>query len=339
MTRPKALFFAAHLALGISLIGGTARADREDWNSGRALVLFRLARVDLEAGRYAEALAKFSDSQALDPGAGTLLNMAFCHAKLGKVATAWSEYNAAAVLAREQAKPDWERDALEQAARLDRSLPRVVIRVQEPVDGEWPEVLLDKTPLPRSLWGEATPVDPGPHEVLATAVAKRTWSKTFEVDRERGPTVTVPLLEPAGPRVPAPAPGGAAVGAATDPASKNAPNEGPRFWMPRKTAALALGGAGVMAVGLGGALALVAKSTFASASSDCTVAGCGPRGADQQSRAYREAGSASVATAVGGALLFDAVLVWLTGSSPPSGPRLQPALASTSCGASITGTW
>ncbi|MDP9036095.1 MAG: hypothetical protein M3O50_14940 [Myxococcota bacterium] len=340
MTRWKAFLFALHLALGVLLIGATARADREDRSSGRALVLFRLGRVDLEAGRYAQALAKFMDSQTLDPAAGTLLNIAFCHAKLRKTATAWAEYNAAAVLAHAQGKPDWERDALEEAARLEKFLPRVVVRVQAPMDGDWPEVLLDKMPLPRSLWGEATPVDPGRHEVLASAADRRTWSQTFEVDSERQPTVMIPVLEPAVPLVRShPRASDAGRAAPDDDAASKAPSEGSRFWTPRKAAALALGGAGVVALGVAGGLAVAASSSFASASSDCALGACGPRGADQQSRAYREAGSATVATAVGGALLVDALIVWLTGSSSTGGPRLRPTLTSASGGASVSGTW
>lgn len=317
MMASKTTLFAARFAVGMLLLGGTARADGDDWQAARALVLFNLGRVDLKAGRHADALAKFLDSQKLDPAPGTMLNLAYCYAKLGKVATAWAEYNAAAVLAREQAKLDWEKDALEQARRLETSLPRVVVQVEKPKDGKWPEVLLDETPLPRSLWGEATPVDPGTHEVRAMAAAGRSWTKTFDVDVEREPTVIVPALEPAElapEEKPLDRPSSPLPPADVTPARPVSLAIGGRS-RSLTYAAFAAGGAGAVALGVGAAfgLAAIVNNNASNEGRQCVSKTCNPAGESDRVRAMHDAQTADVAFAVGAAGLATGAVLWALG--------------------------
>ena len=67
-----------------------ARADVSATDKSAAQTLFDEGRRLMDQEKYAEACARFADSQRLDPGGGTLLNLASCHEKLGKTATARS---------------------------------------------------------------------------------------------------------------------------------------------------------------------------------------------------------------------------------------------------------
>ena len=69
-------------------------------NRAAAEALFNEGRSLVAGGHYSDACPKFEASQQLDPGLGTLLNLAECYEKLGKTASAWAEYREAIPLAR-----------------------------------------------------------------------------------------------------------------------------------------------------------------------------------------------------------------------------------------------
>ena len=155
-----------------------------------AETLFLEGQKLADAGKYAEACPKFTESQRLDPAPGTLLNLAVCHEGQGKIATAWSEFHMAADWARRTGRADRERFALQHAASLEPQLPRVTIRVAPETAKQAPEVRLDDTVVNRAAWDVATPVDPGSHQIRVTASGKRPWQTNVELVA-RGAAVTV----------------------------------------------------------------------------------------------------------------------------------------------------
>src|SRR5262245_21968497 len=60
--------------------------------SADALDLFNQGKALFDQHKYEAACAKFEASYGIEAGGGTLLNLALCHEKVGRTATAWSEY-------------------------------------------------------------------------------------------------------------------------------------------------------------------------------------------------------------------------------------------------------
>ncbi|PKN32506.1 MAG: hypothetical protein CVU63_18685, partial [Deltaproteobacteria bacterium HGW-Deltaproteobacteria-20] len=75
---------------------GTWLASADDTPPGkRADEFFERGRILLDEGRYPEACEAFGESMRMEPGGGTLLNLALCHELEGQFATALREYHEA----------------------------------------------------------------------------------------------------------------------------------------------------------------------------------------------------------------------------------------------------
>src|SRR5580693_7765454 len=192
----RLLFIAAQVIVSFLVLEQGARADGTDGTDGRALQLFEAGRAEMRDGHFAEACAKFAESETLDPGVGTMLNLAYCYEKAGKKARAWSEYESAAVAAHRAGKSDWESAARARAALLAGKVGWVVVNLEKLGGAIDIEIRIDGEPLAISAADRPTPTDLGHHEVSVRATGKQSWSTTFEVDEQHVPTVEVPPLEP-----------------------------------------------------------------------------------------------------------------------------------------------
>lgn len=107
--------------------------------SGRALAsdavaaqaLFDDGKRLMAAGKIAEACPKFEESQRRDPGSGTLLNLATCYEKSGRLALAWSTYLEAASAAHAAGNAERESTARELAGALEPRLSKIAVRVTD----------------------------------------------------------------------------------------------------------------------------------------------------------------------------------------------------------------
>lgn len=206
---------ACAVTAGVALVSASATAQPLPGGSpAMAEALFQQARDLFKQERFAEACPKFAESQRLEPKLGTLLNLAVCHEKTGKLATAWAEYTSAATIAGRDGRKEREGFAREQVAILEKKLARVVVQVDASPAG--PSITLDDLPLDRTALNTPLPIDPGKHRISAAAPGKVAWSTVIEAPSERADlTVPIPALEavaepPQPPAAATPAPAAAA---------------------------------------------------------------------------------------------------------------------------------
>lgn len=330
MNRVRALAVAGQIALSVLVVDGMARGDGDqDGQEARARSLFDEGRLEMGAGHYAAACPKLADSKTLDPGAGTMLNLAYCYEKLGREAAAWAEYRAAALAAHEQGRVDWENAARERAERLESRLVWVVLRAETQPDKALLAMRLDGGPIAEDALERPIPVDPGLHEVSVAALGRRPWSTTFEADAEHVSTITIPVLEPVETEPPRP------VEAADRPIAPPAPTRS--GGSAQRAAAWVVGGVGAAAVAAGAVLGVLADATYKGA--DCVGDACTIAGSDARSRAFVQAQVATAIAIGGGAALAGAAVLWLTAPNRRTALGVRPAAYDAALGFSVEGRW
>jgi hypothetical protein len=186
--------FGALITIAMLAIAPPARAQATGTEVALAETLYRQARDLMAQGKYDEACPKLAESYRLDRATGTLLNLASCHERQGKVATAWSEYADAIVAARRDSRPDRVKFAEDRTRALEPQLPRLTLVVPTDADGPDLELRLDGLTIGTAARGVPTPLDPGKHAVEAHAPKKVTWSKDIDVKVGEQQTISIPKL-------------------------------------------------------------------------------------------------------------------------------------------------
>jgi len=158
------------MACGYLARGSDARGQS---NAAIAQQLFLDGRKLMEAGSIAEACSKFADSQRLDPAVGTLMHLATCHERMGKLAAAWSEFTDVAAQAHKAGQAEREKYAHDHAVALGSKVPKVVIELSHPPEGI--RMTLDGAPLPLGILGTELPLDPGDHSLEVIAPGMKPW--------------------------------------------------------------------------------------------------------------------------------------------------------------------
>ena len=295
----------------VALHGGAQ--GKSGGNRAAAEALFNQGRDLMTAGKYVEACPKFEASQQLDPGLGTMLNLAECYEKTGRTASAWAEYREAIPLARAAGSKARQDLATERAQALQERLSTLTIRA---ISGEDPNVHLevrrDGVALQEAELGSPIPVDPGEHTIEAAAPGKQPWSSKVQVGADAAKVaVEIPPLQAAAggattatPAV-TPPPGGTSEPPADKPASSGSA---------QRTTGLVFGGVGLVGIGLGSFFGLQASSKWSDAKKKCTdyPYDCGAEGADLRSSAHSAATVSTVAFVAGGALLATGLVLYFT---------------------------
>ncbi|MGK3966590.1 hypothetical protein WMF38_20680 [Sorangium sp. So ce118] len=211
----------AGVLLGASALLSVRQVVAEESAAER---LFREGRALLVEQRFAEACPRLEESQRLEPSLGTKLNVAFCHERLGDVATAWVGFQEALITARTAG--DAAREAFARA-RLDALAPRVPwlrVRVAAGDAGaDQVTILLDGAALDPVAWDKELPVDPGEHVVAAAHQGEVFWQTTVTLGEAERVDVAVPApAPPEAEAAPAPAPAERAPAPAPRPARRPA---------------------------------------------------------------------------------------------------------------------
>jgi hypothetical protein len=284
-------------------------------NRAAAEALFNQGRSLMTAGKFSEACPKFEASQQLDPGLGTMLNLAECYEKTGRTASAWAEYREAIPLARAAGSKARQELATERAKALEERLSTLTIRAMvSDDDNPHLEIRRDGVPVQRAELGSPIPVDPGEHVVEAVAPGKQPWSAKVQVGPDAAKVqVDVPQLEnhDDGQARPEAAP-------VTSTSSANAPPaDRPSSWSGQHTAAVVAAGAGVVGLGIGAFFGLQASSKWTDAKDACTnyPKGCDTRATDLAKSAKENATISNVGFIAGGALLATGAVLFFTAPS------------------------
>ncbi|MFO0616883.1 MAG: hypothetical protein U0414_30085 [Polyangiaceae bacterium] len=318
-------------ALAVALACPPARAEPTKADRALATQLFQDGRALLEKKDFAAACPKFEESQRLDPGGGTLLNLAICHRGEGKLATAWTELNEALGLARRDGRDDRIALATQQIAAVEPKISRLTLVVPPASDLPELELQRDGTAVGRAAWGTPIPLDPGEHVVVASAPGRIPWEQRFTItDEPSRPSVEVPVLELA----PAPPIASSAAVAVPPIVTPPAPHpdlpplprparvDGPSRSAMRVASVVTLtaGGAGLVAGAITGGLAI---AKHAESDAKCTPV-CTPDAYDLDDAAKPLADASTAAIVLGLASALTGVVLFAV--SAPDAPSPRPTV-------------
>jgi hypothetical protein len=304
-------------AIGAAFAMSFSPSARAQSAKASAEALFAEGRRLMGEGKLDEACPKFADSQKLDPSSGTLLNLGNCYEKLGKNASAWASYQEAASLASSAGRADHLSVAQKRAAALQPTLAHVTVSVPQPVPGL--EIKRDGVPVLKAEWGLSVPMDAGAHMYVAEAprhksvTLKIVVAKTDEGQPGAKVTVTIPALE----ALPADA-----LPVTTGAAGPDRPRD--EGWPGQRTAALVVGGVGLVGLGLGAVFTVMAKSKYDASLESCRPTDptlCTQAGVDERDGARTFGNVATVGYVAGGALAAAGVVLWFTAPSGSSAPK------------------
>jgi hypothetical protein len=323
-------------SLGALLTVAAPSIARADDASARNLAeqMFTEGRTLMGEGKFDEACPKLAESQRLDPGGGTILNLAVCHQGQGRFASAWSEFREAIDFARTDGRRDREQLALEHLAEVEPKVSHLTLSIDPKAEVSGLTIKLDGQSLGRPAWSSPLPVDPGAHDVTASAPGKLDRQLTVQVvgvaDTK---AVSILALEDA----PPPSIAG------SDPSPE------PTFSdhsTGKRVAGFVVGGVGVAALAVGTVFGVEALQKRHESDASCSGDTCRTQsGVDLNHDAQRFANIANVGIGVGIVGLVVGTYLVLTSSGSKSVPaatarmKVVPAIGTRTSSLELSGTW
>lgn len=278
----------------------------------KAQTLYDEAREQMDSGDFAGACPRLEESQRLDPAVSTEFWLADCYENINRFASAWELYMSVAAVAAEAGEEEREQIARDRAAAVEVKLSYVTLKL----DGPRPpglSLVHDGSALTPADLEVALPIDAGEHHLTLSAPGYQTFSLDYliAVD-EKSKFLNIPRLK----STPAPPP-------------EVAPKR-----IPMRQIALVGAGTGIVTMGVGGLLGLVAKGKANQA--DCVDNICTAAGVETRESARAMGNTATVLMIVGGALTAAGATLYFLN---PGAHDKTLALTPTLLGAALFGTW
>lgn len=309
------------LLLLVAWAGAVQIASAQSSPNDKALAesLFDRGLEQMRLGKDEEACQSLERSQAIEPGVGTMLYLAECYEKLGRTASAWAMYREAASLAQEQGQAERAKKGATRAEYLTPSLSKLTLVVPSHAAVPGLSITRNGNAVPPAAWGAPAPVDPGEQKIAASAPGYAPWSVSVHLPPNGARIVVdVPALQALPPsELPPPAEAVQAepeTSAAAQPpsAALDTRDRAARATF-HKPLAYALGGAGIVALGLGSYFGIRAISENNKADDACPNDKCrNAAGFDHDKSAHSSATAANVLVAGGLALVAAGVVVFVT---------------------------
>ena len=324
-------------SFGALLSAAAPSSARADDASARNLAeqMFAEGRKLMGEGKFDEACPKLAESQRLDPGGGTILNLAVCHEGQGRFASAWSEFREALDLARTDGRRDREQLALEHLAGVEPKVSHLTLSLEPKAEVSGLTIKLDGQKIGRAAWSSPLPVDTGTHEITASAPGRLDRHVSVQVlglaDTKE---VTILALEDA------PASPIASFDSSPEPNVSNHSTG-------KKAAGFVVGGVGVAALAVGTVFGVEALQKRHDSDASCSGDTCRTQaGVNLNEDAQRFANIADVGIGVGiVGLVVGTYLVLTSGGSRPVpaatavGSSVLPALGTRTSSLELSGTW
>jgi hypothetical protein len=206
--RALSLALAASLAAGsVTLSLPIPRAEAAD-DTAKARTLFQEG-VQLEAGgNFGAALSKFQDVAQIKRTPTVVFHIALCQEKLGQLVAALGGYRIAAHDAADDPKQAKVASTAQEAVTaLEKRIPTLTFKRGK--GAEVAKLSLDNIDV-GGMVGKPTQVDPGAHQLEATAPGKEPFKEVVQVAEGENKTVEITLKDTPGAKPPPAASSGAA---------------------------------------------------------------------------------------------------------------------------------
>jgi hypothetical protein len=305
----------AVLAAGLVLSVRASAQEAPKADASKADETFHAGHQLLKDGKFADACPKFEESQRADPASGTLLALAYCQELSGLLASACSNYRAAADLAAKEGQAERQKVAAERAEALAKRVSTLTVQVPAELSQQpGLQIRRDGVALERTAYNVAIPLNGGTHAIEVTAPGYERWAGVVTLQNEADhKTLALPTLErQASAFITVTAPRRVAH---QPPAVASRADANTVRVM--RQASLALGIASAVGVGLGVTFGIAAKSRNDASNRDghCDATGCDLYGSERRSAAL-DAAMVSTWSFVGaGALGAGALVLYFSAES------------------------